>query len=155
MIEKIRGLVQRHKNRGVVIDTNLLLLYVIGLSGVIRIQDFKRTNQFTDDDFRTISHFVKVFGKILTTPNILTEVNSLSNQLKNHQKPRCYDSFNQCLQHLFEERYLESTMIGPLRTFSKFGLTDAGTIQLAEEQHLILTDDFQMANYLESNGRDV
>lgn len=66
----------------VVIDTNLLLLLLIGATIKIILEPFKRTTMFTKNDFRLLFRILKHYEKIITTPNILTEVNNLTKNIK-------------------------------------------------------------------------
>ncbi len=78
MNSNLKQLIQKHKSKGILIDTNLLLLYIVGLANVRQIRDFGRTSQFTTDDFETVNIVVKLFDrKIITTPHILTQVSDL------------------------------------------------------------------------------
>ena len=74
-------LLVRYRSRGVLVDTNLLLLYFVGLYNPSLIPQFKRTRIFTVNDFDVLQNFIALFSKVVTTPDILTEVSNLSNQL--------------------------------------------------------------------------
>lgn len=50
--------------------------------------------------------------------------------------------------------YMESKTIATSEKFVKFGLTDYGILNLARDKYLVLTDDFKLANYLQSVGID-
>ncbi|HEV7375808.1 MAG TPA: hypothetical protein VGN95_13895 [Pyrinomonadaceae bacterium] len=95
----------------------------------------------------------KFFSKVVTTPNILTEVNSLSNQLPEEIKPDYYAKIATQITDL-EEHYLVSSKICALEHFKKFGLTDSGVIDLVKGKYLVLTDDFKLASYLQNVGID-
>ena len=75
-MEYINELVSRYQNKGLLIDTNLLLLYFIGNYDPNRIPGFKRTMAFTVDEFWLLIGFLGVFDKLVTTPNVLTEVSN-------------------------------------------------------------------------------
>lgn len=81
MIELIQQLISRYCEKGILIDTNFFLLYFIGRCNPDQILKFKRTCQFTIEDFYLLITLLQPFKRIVTTPNILTEVNSLSGQL--------------------------------------------------------------------------
>ena len=51
---------------GLLIDTNLLILYVIGLIDVNRIEQNKRTRTYTKEDFYLLINFVSYFKKVNT-----------------------------------------------------------------------------------------
>jgi hypothetical protein len=70
------GLLQKHYRGGVLIDSNLLLLLMIGAIDRDRITTFKRTQKYSSDDFELLQQLVSKFSKIVTTPQILTEVST-------------------------------------------------------------------------------
>ena len=146
-------LLQRYQSKGLLIDTNLLLVYFVGCYDPAQITKFKRTRTFTVEDFYTLLTIFNFFTKIVTTPNILTEVNSFSNQLPENIKPLYYSEFGKRLPE-FEEKYISSVAIGSLEHFKKFGLTDSGIIDLVKDKYLVLTDDLKLAAYLQNTGVD-
>jgi hypothetical protein len=146
--------IQRHRQSGVLVDTNLLLLYLIGSFRREQITRFKRTNTFTIEDFDLLERLLGQFARVLTTPNILTEVSNLAGQLSSHLKPDFFSSFAARISFL-DEHQVASSVVAPNREFVKFGLTDAVMIALAKESHLVLTAEFPLANYLQSLGMDV
>ena len=54
----------------------------------------------------------------------------------------------------WDEFYVESSTATQVEKFTKYGLTDSGIISLAQGKYLVLTDDFTLANYLQSIGVD-
>ena len=67
-----RALIEKHRSKGVLIDTNLLVLLLVGLVNKRRILDFKRTQNFTIEDFDILLRLVNWFGKLFTTPHVLS-----------------------------------------------------------------------------------
>jgi len=149
-----RELLQRYRTRGLLVDTNLLLLYFVGRYDPNRISRFKRTQSFSEDDFLLLASILAFFNKVVVTPNILTEVNSLSNQLPDNIKSSYYSEFAQCLDVL-EEHYVSSSELGRTDHFLRFGLTDAGIVKLVQGRYLVLTDDLRLASYLQHLDIDV
>lgn len=49
MREYVEGLIAKYHDRGLLIDTNLLLLFVVGLFDSGLITQFKRTKQFVPE----------------------------------------------------------------------------------------------------------
>ncbi len=154
MLEYIQSLLVRYRTRGILIDTNLLLLYFVGSYDPQRIEKFKRTIIFTVEDFQRLVKLINYFETVVTTPNVLTEVSNLSNQLPQQVKGGYFQVFGQLTSNL-QETYQPSEEICALPHFRRFGLTDSGIIDLAPEKYLILTDDFPLANYLQSANVDV
>ena len=139
---------------GLLIDSNLLLLLFVGLYDRTRIEKFKRTSQFTVEDFELLAAFIRRFKEVVTTPSILTEVSNLLGQLPEELKYSFYQSFAYGLKDL-HEHYTPSQELGDEKGFPKFGLTDTAILQAARGKFLVLTDDFRLTRYLLSQRIDV
>jgi hypothetical protein len=50
-----RALIEKHRSKGVLVDTNLLVLLLVGSINKRRIPEFKRTQSFTIEDFHNAS----------------------------------------------------------------------------------------------------
>ncbi|SRR5579883_726980 len=143
----------RYRNQGILIDTNILLLYFVGNVNRERISRFKRTEQFVLEDYNLLLKIFNYFQKVVTTPNILTEVNSLANQLGEPERSRCFSLFAQSIS-TFHEFYIESNFIITSDQFVRFGLTDCGISSLVKDKYLVLTDDLKLAVHLQREGID-
>ena len=146
-------LLHQYRNTGIILDINMFLLHFVGSLNPQIIPTFKRTDSFAIEDFYTLQAILAFAPKVVTTPNILTEVSNLLGQLPDHQKLPCFDLFAAGIEFL-DERYLESKPITLMGEFRRFGITDAGLMSLAKE-HLIVTIDFPLSNYLSSAGINV
>lgn len=153
MTDEISSLFARYRRKGILIDTNILLLYFVGTVNRERISRFNRTQQFVPEDYDLLLQIIAYFQKIVTTPNILTEVNSLANQLGEPERSECFAVFAQGISVL-DEFYIESKAIAMSERFTKFGITDCGILNLAREQYLVLTDDLRLSVYLQTEGID-
>lgn len=142
-------LITTYKSHGVLVDSNLLLVYFIGKYDIERIQTFKRTCKYTIEDFQIINKFLGYFNAIITTPNILTEVSNLLNQLPDNCKSYYYKEFKNNIL-CFNEIYESSVSVCNCVYFEKIGLTDSGIAALSKGKYLILTDDFPLSSYLQS-----
>lgn len=151
---EIISLLSKYSTKGILIDTNILLLYLIGLVNRKRISRFKRTNQFIPEDFDLLCNLIAKFQQVTTTPNILTEVNSLANQLGEPERSKCLEIFVKIISQI-NEKYLESKVISDNKVFSRFGLTDCGIMLLAKDKYLVLTDDLKLMLYLQAQSIDV
>ena len=134
-------------------DTNILLLLFVGNVDPKRIQHFKRTTQFTIEDYILLKKLLSYFERIVSTPNILSEINSLSGQLGDPFKSHFFVRFSKEIE-LVDERYVRSIDAATMGEFAKFGLTDSVTIGLSNGRFLVLTDDFKLCQYLARSGVD-
>jgi hypothetical protein len=148
----IKDLIAKHRRNGVLIDTNLLLLLVVGIHDRRRIGGFKRTSKYSVKDFQRIGGIAKEFQTIWTTPNIITEVDNLGRQLESREWP----SFSNALKSLFpkmREEYKPTSEIidGPL--YSRFGITDGASLSFMKP-FLLISDDFALYHEALRSGID-
>ena len=137
---------------GLLIDTNLLILYVIGLIDVNRIEENKRTRTYTKEDFYLLVNFISYFKKVVTTTNILTETSNLLEGVE-YQKIPVLSILPQIVENIEEHSLLSHPlMISNTRFFTKFGLSDMVSMELSKSQYLVLTDDLDFCHYLQSNS---
>jgi hypothetical protein len=136
-------IVARYYSRGIIVDTNLLLLLFVGSYSTSLIQRFKRTNAFTIDDYERLRGLLAPFARIVATPNILTEVNSLSSQLAEPGRSKYFEEFARYIKVL-DERYVASKVVAQSPHFGTLGLTDSGILQVARDQLLVVTTDVRL-----------
>lgn len=153
MIDPIFDLLRRYRSRGVLVDANILLLYFVGSYDRARIPRFKRTQVFTVEDYDLLIKFLAYFERIVTTPNILTEVSNFSGQLGEPARSDYFVWFAKEIS-LLDERYVESRSAAQLDSFPRLGLTDCSVMHLAQGEHLVLTDDFNLYQSLQHSGID-
>lgn len=53
------------------VDTNLLLMFLVGLHDPSYITVFKRTSEYEAADFRIVQRLLQRFRRLVTTPHIL------------------------------------------------------------------------------------
>ena len=149
----IAQLLAYYRQKGILIDTNILLLWLVGSTNKARITQFNRTQNFVPEDYELLVEIFHTFRKILVTPNILTEVSNLINQLGEPERSKCFSVFARDIVQL-DEIYIDSHTIAATDKFPKFGLTDCGIVNVAKESYLVLTDDLKLASYLQNIGID-
>lgn len=148
MNDYLLKLIQKYKQKGLLVDTNILLLYIVGTVNVELIRNFKRTASFTEDDFYLVSKFIDIFNVRITTPHILTEVSDLlGNRIELQIALGKYTQ-------LTEERFLESKHIVETKTFLQFRLADAAITETAKNSYLVVTDDNPLFGYLDNQKID-
>lgn len=144
-------LLSKYRADGILIDTNILLMILVGAYSPVRIPSFKRTAAYTVADFYLAVRLVQYMAHVITTPSILTEVSNLSGQLDSKERFEYFSSFGWQIQQ-FLEIYVESVDVAHTDEFLRLGLTDAGIVELARRGRLILTDDLPLFHLLTSMG---
>jgi len=146
--------IEKYRNKGIVVDTNLLLVYLVGLYSPDQISEFKRTKAYTIDEFHLLRAVLSHFRLLVTTPNILTEVSNLGSQLPRSHIKGYFQEFRQQLQ-LLSENYVPASSVCACPYFEQYGLTDSVIAVLSQNQYLVLTADARLAYLLEDLGVDV
>src|SRR5512140_1976280 len=72
------ALIEKHKAKGVLVDTNLLVLLLVGAINKQRIPNFKRTETFSIEDYELLVRLIDWFGKLIATPHVLSQVSDLT-----------------------------------------------------------------------------
>ena len=150
----LSSLVSKHSTSGIVLDSNLLFVYCIGLLDPNLVGSEKRTREYTPTDFRLIDQFLGKFVRIITTPNILTEVSNLANQLRDSIRLLHRQMIRDKLLAVFEERYIATTIASQHSVYDRLGVTDAAIAVLAAEGCLVLTNDLDLSLMLEHRRTD-
>ncbi|PYQ67084.1 MAG: hypothetical protein DMF53_02330 [Acidobacteria bacterium] len=147
---------QRTGRRGkkLLVDTNILLLYIVGSISPDRIARHKRTDTFTVEDFLLLDRVLRQFGGIVVTPNILTEVSNHLGQTDEKTKTKLWALLG-ALVPVFDERHIQSREAVGVAEFSRLGLTDASILACPPQDLTILTDDLHLYLALQRRGAEV
>jgi rRNA-processing protein FCF1 len=122
------------------IDTNLLLVLLVGDQDRLQVPRFKRTSRFTPEDYDLLAEFVAAFREVVITPNVLTEVSNLAGQLREPLRTQVFDRLGDFASQA-GERYVPSREVVEEHDFARFGLTDLSVVLAARERFAVLTDD--------------
>jgi hypothetical protein len=140
-------LLNPHLRRALVLDSNLLLLHWCAQLNPSLIHTFKRLSSFQQEDADGLEAVLSLFPSVKTTPHVLTEVSNLANALPMWMKDDWSKSYSRQVP-LLDEVHLPASHIVSADAIW-LGLTDAALVELATN-HVILTIDFPLSNFLES-----
>ncbi|MFD2570080.1 hypothetical protein ACFSUS_05500 [Spirosoma soli] len=145
-------LTELRNSRGLLVDTNLLVLLVVGQLGLDQINSYKRTSLYSAEDYKLLYSFVERFRRVVTTPNILTETSNLLEgyTCKEQKALALLESIAEAMDEIFYDSM--PTMRAYPKSYLKFGLSDAVIHRVAEENYLVLTDDLNFCAYLQGKG---
>lgn len=141
----INILAQKFRKKGILIDTNLLVLFLVGSYDETMVGS-KRTTNYVVEDYRNLQKFIIGFEKHFYTPNILTEITNLTDSINSEPNFSFFLHVKYVLNN-FKEDSVSSDEIMELKSFLKFGLTDAVNCKLSDK-YLVLTDDLKLYSYL-------
>jgi len=146
------ALIERYKSKGVLIDANLALLYLVGSYDMRLIGDgkYNKLSNYSTDDYRLLIRLKKEFKKAVTTPHVLTEVSNLANDLPEWTKAECLRKFYETFVEI-DELTIPSLDAAQRHEFPFLGLTDSG-LAIVSDQYLIVTDDARLVKKMNESG---
>ena len=126
----------------IILDANLLLLFVVGSTSRDYIQKHKRLQSYTDDDFILLRNMLSTASSIIVTPNTLTETSNLAGYIGDHARIKIYEVFRALVEAPEnQECFIESRMAVARPEFVRLGLTDSVLLHIATESRTLLTAD--------------
>jgi predicted nucleic acid-binding protein len=142
------------RSRGLLIDTNLIVLLIVGAVNRDRIPRFKRTTAYTAADWDLLAGIVEQVPRRYTLPHILAEVSALTD-LKGPE----LDSARAILHNtitLMDELPFASADACASPYYRRLGLTDAAIVMVARQQGCsVLTNDSGLYTALSEEGASV
>lgn len=149
--EHADAIVHRHTGRGILIDTNLLVLYLVGLMDPARIRSYPKTEVFSLAEFRFVQGVAAAAAPLLTTPAILNELSHLCEKL-----PASWVQILIPQLEVWEERHVPSLESARDSRFAKLGFADMSILRIAgSEGCLVVTNDARLTLALEAMHVDV
>jgi predicted nucleic acid-binding protein len=126
----------------VVIDTNLLLLLVVGAGSPQDIGRHKRlTPVFAIEQFELLRTLLAPFQRWVATPHVLTETDYFVRQSSGASGERSLAAFRTLIASGFIEMHQPAASIAMEPEFNRLGLADTGQILVAAKSRTLLTAD--------------
>jgi len=108
---------------------------------------------FQIDDYELLDRFLRDFHAIAMTPHVLTEVSNHAQHLKGSLGEALFESFARFSADS-TERFTPASVLSRGDEFKHFGMTDWALAEAADEV-TIITTDFRLAGYLQTEGKEV
>lgn len=129
--------------RAVLLDSNLLLVFVVGTIDQNQISRFKRTSSYTIEDYILLSSLIDSAVTLVTTPHILTEVSNLAGQLTEPLRSAARDQLRKFVELAIEEVTPASELVVH-DSYKRLGITDAAIQTVSSDRLTVVTDDFDL-----------
>ncbi len=149
----IDHLIRKHRQSGVLVDANLIVLWVVGLLDRDHVSEFKHTRHFNAEHFDLLAYLLGQFRKHLTTPNILTEASNLLGHLAPHRRRAAMEHLAGVIDQ-GTERYVPSAQVSRRESCLRLGLTDSGILEKLGRRYLLLTVDLDLYLAVQQRGID-
>ena len=128
---------------GYFLDTNLLILLVVGSEDRALIEKHRRLEHYSAEDFDILVDLLDGVDQIFVTPNTLTET---SNLLAQHGEPERSQILERLrvIIHESSEIMVASATAASNREFKRLGLADAALLEAASADTPVLTVDLEL-----------
>jgi hypothetical protein len=128
-------------NRGsFVVDTQLLVLLVVGTASKLYISRHKRLHAFTEADFALLIEILGKPPRLRATPNTLTETANLVDDIAGPARLHIVRTFGRIVPTM-SETYVPGARAVARPEFERLGLTDAALLDGSLADATLLTAD--------------
>jgi hypothetical protein len=145
---------QNARSRGVLIDTNLFVLLIVGLVNRDRIPSFKRTSGYTPADWDLLVGLIEHIPQRYAIAHVFAEANTLTD-MKGQEKVIAREMLHRVIA-ITEEVHIPSVEVCASPYYCRLGLTDAA-IGLAARKCgcSVITNDSDLYMALVHEGASV
>lgn len=128
----------------VIVDANLLVVYVIGKRHPELLGNHRRVKAFIPNDYIVLKTILDQFNQIVLTPNVVTEC---SNLLSDDSDDDAKSELKALLHEpntVVEETYVPSIGASSRNQYSYLGITDCALLELVNDQTVLLSTDSKL-----------
>lgn len=141
-----------YKSKQVLLDANLLTMYLVAQLGDGEVESFKRTREYTTIDAKILDKTLLGFKSIITTPQVLTETANLLDWFKDAKRQVLFSYLSQFVIKV-DEKYLPAKQIIASPAFIKLGLSDAALFDICHlDNCVLLTADLDLYGFAAGHG---
>lgn len=153
-IADVRRYRETRGKKKLILDTNLLLLLLIGACDKSFLEKCTCTKKYTHEDYELLVKILRFFGsEIVITPHILAEFSDLS--MRDIKEPKIHYYLATVIDKLknYKEEHvsLERLLNTKVKILAMLGFPDMSIIEASKKiDAVILTDDMRLGLYANS-----
>lgn len=149
-LESILGAVRKQQG-GVLLDANVLLLWLMHLAAPHFVGTWKKTVQFTPAHVVLLEQVVKGARRLVTTPHVLTEVTNHAIGMPTAIGSLYWAQLRRFIE-LARERTVQARVAAREPDFALLGLSDTAQAVLRRARPVVVTVDAPLTAALERRG---
>ena len=158
MNSNVSDLIVRYRDKGILIDTNLLLVLLVGNVNPSWVGRVGKTAKYSEEDYELVRDILVQFNRFILIPQVLTETGNLIK--RNSGNASANEDLNlEILKFVHNDATSEARVLSKRivvqRAFQNLGYADAAIIQTAIRGHLIFTDDGPLQSMAWNSGVEV
>jgi len=134
------------------LDTNLLLLWLVARTNPRVLFEFKRVQNFTYSDIVLLREIAARYGEHVTTPHLLSETSNFVEQAPSHRREMLTAELRDYI-HETHEVYHPAILLSDSPQFVTFGLSDSALFELGSDV-VAVTTDYHLATAIATAGGD-
>jgi len=138
----------------VLLDTNLLLLLIVGVYNKELISEHKRTKNFVVEDFDLLVESINGYEILWVTSHCLAEVSNLLRQTNERQAEDLMACFSNLVAKA-KESHIPKEVIFKNGVSVRLGVADTGLIIKSKRVSCVFTVDFDLYNEISRKGNKV
>ncbi len=137
----------------VVLDTNVLLLFLVGETDPQLIPGIRRLSRYTIDAYWALKQKLDGRSRFVVTPHVLAELSNLSSRDFTGDLRKQYLHVVRGVLSDFVEAVVSKDTILSHPLLEKVGVTDVSLAEVgAKPNTVVVTDDFRAAGLLQKQG---
>ena len=131
--------------RKVALDTNVFLLFLVGLADRAAIAHHKRLAAYDTGSYDVLCRLLANYDEIVVTPGCLAETTNLLDSDRGSQT-RCHQILKELIKsgETLSETHVPAVKVVEKQPFMWLEFTDASYVELAEEGIPVITADFRL-----------
>ncbi|PSK99823.1 hypothetical protein [Cecembia rubra] len=133
------------------IDTNALILLIVGIVDIRQIKTHKRLSIYDEEDVNNLLLVVEDLNQLIVLPNVWTEVDNLLNSFTGNLKSQYILRVTELIKES-TEKYIETIEATKQYTFFDLGITDSLLLYYADNCEILITSDSRLSDYAVSRG---
>jgi len=158
MNPNVSNLIVQYRDKGVLFDTNLLLVLLVGNIEPRLIGKIARTDAFSRSDYERLRDVLGCFTRFVVLPQILTEAGNLLK--RNCPTASTLLDLNRELAGFVHAAQTRESRVSSRRVtihpaFPQLGYADAAVLTAAAGKHLLVTADGPLQGMAWASGVDV
>ena len=136
----------------IAIDTNFLLLLVVGHASRNLVERHKRLKAYTVRDFDQLANVLSEAQRVVTTPNAMTEVSNLAPAGILEPLRSAIFSVLEEFSRRLDERYIPSRIATQAAEFRYLGLADSAWLCALDAETILLSADSRLCSAATARG---
>lgn len=131
--------------RKVALDTNVFLLFLVGLADRAAIAHHKRLAAYDAHSYDVLCKLLTSYDEIVVTPGYLVETTNLLDSDKG-SRTRCYQILKELIEsgEALNEKHVPAVKAVEAQPFMWLGFTDASYVELAAQGIPVITADLKL-----------